>query len=432
MIEEIYKVFEKSRLISTDSRVISPNSIFFALSGENFDGNNYVEAALEAGCIAAVSSDKKFKGRDNVFVVEDTLKTLQQLANYHRRKLNIPILAITGTNGKTTTKELVSTVLAKKIRISYTSGNKNNHIGVPLTLLSMNRTVDMGVVEMGANHPGEIKTLCDIVEPNYGIITNVGKAHLEGFGSIEGVMKTKAELYDYLDAHNGTIFMNADNELLLKMVSNHTNLNIVTYGKGANCYCRGKYSEYAYQTSVTWETASTNGFAKSNLIGTYNFENILAAIAVGNHFQIHPTAIDAAISDYIPKNNRSQMTKTSRNSLILDLYNANPTSMKAAIESYNAIKEDHKSVILGDMLELGAESDSEHKNVLENIKNSGYETAYFVGKNFMKFAGEYKNYQFFATVEDINKYFVTNPEKGKMFLIKGSRGIRLEKVIDCL
>lgn len=432
MIEEIYKIFEKCRLISTDSRVISPNSIFFALSGDNFDGNNFVEAALEAGCVAAVSSDKRFVGMNNVFVVENTLKTLQQLANYHRRKLGIPILAITGTNGKTTTKELVSAVLAKKLRVSYTSGNKNNHIGVPLTLLSMNRTVDMGIVEMGANHPGEIKTLCEIAEPNYGIITNVGKAHLEGFGSIEGVMKTKGELYDYLDAHNGMIFINDDNPLLNKVLAGHDNLKVVRYGKGDNCYCKGRYSEYAYQTTVNWEAEKASGSAKSKLIGMYNFENILAAIAVGNHFEIHSTAIDGAISDYYPKNNRSQMTKTSRNTLILDLYNANPTSMKAAIDSYNAIKDDHKSVILGDMLELGKESDMEHKTVLENIRQSGYETAFFVGKNFMKYASEYTSYQFFATVEDLDKYFVTNPEKSKMFLIKGSRGIHLEKVIDYL
>lgn len=431
MIEEIYKVFERSRLVSTDSRIITPNSVFFALKGDNFDGNQFVDAAFEAGCAAAVVSDTKYRGRENVFVVKDTLETLQQLANYHRRKLNIPILAITGTNGKTTTKELVSAVLAKKFRISYTSGNKNNHIGVPLTLLSMNRTVDMGVVEMGANHPGEIATLCKIAEPNYGIITNVGKAHLEGFGSIEGVMKTKGELYDYLDAHDGTVFINDDNDLLKKVLSGHDKLKVVRYGKGKDCFCRGVYSEYAYQTTVTWETDSVSGFSKSNLIGAYNFENILAAITVGAYFDIHPTAIDGAISDYFPKNNRSQMTKTSRNTLILDLYNANPTSMRAAISSYNSISDDYKSLILGDMLELGKESEAEHKAVLEYIRESGYTNAYFVGKNFGMFANEYP-YMFFDSVDDLNKYFVTNPEKSKMFLVKGSRGMRLEKVVDYL
>lgn len=431
MIEDIYKVFQKCRIISTDSRAVSPSSLFFAIKGDNFDGNQFVDAAFEAGCAAAVVSDNRYKGRENVFVVKDTLKTLQQLANYHRRKLNIPILAITGTNGKTTTKELTSAVLAKKFRISYTSGNKNNHIGVPLTLLSMNRTVDMGVVEMGANHPEEIKTLCEIVEPNYGIITNVGKAHLEGFGSIEGVMKTKAELYDYLDANGGTVFVNDDNERLRTMLAGHDNLKVVKYGKNDKCFCRGVYSEYAYQTTVTWKTDSLSGFSKSNLIGAYNFENILAAITVGAFFDIHPTAIDGAISDYFPKNNRSQMTKTSRNTLILDLYNANPTSMRAAIDSYNSITDDYKSLILGDMLELGKESDAEHKAVLDHVKESGYGYAFFVGKNFAKFKDEY-NFMFFESVEDLCKYFVTNPEKSKVFLVKGSRGIHLEKVIDYL
>ena len=405
--------------------------MFFAIKGDNFDGNQFVDAAFEAGCAAAVVSDNKYRGRENVFVVKDTLKTLQQLANYHRRKLNIPILAITGTNGKTTTKELTSAVLAKKFRISYTSGNKNNHIGVPLTLLSMNRTVDMGVVEMGANHPGEIKTLCEIVEPNYGIITNVGKAHLEGFGSIEGVMKTKAELYDYLNTNGGTVFVNDDNERLRTMLSGHDNLKVIKYGKNNNCFCRGTYSEYAYQTTVTWNTDSVSGFSKSNLIGAYNFENILAAITVGAFFDIHPTAIDGAISDYFPKNNRSQMTKTSRNTLILDLYNANPTSMRAAIDSYNTINDDYKSMILGDMLELGKESEAEHKAVLQYVHDCGYENAYFIGKNFYKYKDDYK-YNFFETVEDLCKYFITNPEKSKIFLVKGSRGIRLEKVIDYL
>jgi len=431
MIEEIYKVFEKCRIVSTDSRAIAPSSLFFAIKGDNFDGNQFVDAAFEAGCAAAVVSDNKYRGRENVFVVKDTLQTLQQLANYHRRKLNIPILAITGTNGKTTTKELVSAVLAKKFRISYTSGNKNNHIGVPLTLLSMNYTIDMGVVEMGANHPGEIKTLCQIVEPNYGIITNVGKAHLEGFGSIEGVMKTKGELYDYLNANDGTVFINDDNEKLGKILSGHDKLKVVRYGKKDTCFCRGTYSEYAYQTTVTWKTDSMSGFSKSNLIGAYNFENILAAITVGAFFEIHPTAIDGAISDYFPRNNRSQMTKTSRNTLILDLYNANPTSMRAAIDSYNSLSDDYKSLILGDMLELGKESEAEHKAVLDYVKESGYSYAFFVGKNFAKFEKDY-NYMFFNTVEDLNKYFVSHPEKSKMFLVKGSRGIHLEKVVDYL
>lgn len=431
MLEKIYEVFKTSKSISIDSRAIAKGSIFFALKGANFDGNDFVEQALEQGCVAAVATDKKFRNNDKVFVVKDTLETLQKLANLHRKTLGIPIIAVTGTNGKTTTKELVATVMAKKFRISYTSDNKNNHIGVPLTLLSMNRTIDIGIVEMGANHPGEIKTLCEIAEPDFGIVTNVGKAHLEGFGSIEGVMKTKGELYDFLNKKGGVVFANNDNERLSSMLEGRNNLKVVKYGTKGDVFCQGEAQKHNFQTNVKWSTDLCSGLAKSNLIGTYNAENILAAVTIGNFFEVPSAAIDGAISDYYPKNNRSQMMRTNRNTLILDLYNANPTSMRASIDSFNSIEDNHKVLILGDMLELGNESKAEHKIVLDYIKSSGYKEAYLVGKNFSAFRNEY-SYMFFESVEELNKHFVKEPEKSCMFLIKGSRGVHLEKTIDYL
>lgn len=427
-IEQIYKIFQTCQYISTDSRSIRPNSIFFALKGDNFDGNRFIEDAIQKGCAAAVSSDPKFSGNDKVFVVKDTLKVLQELANLHRRTLNIPIIAITGTNGKTTTKELLSSVLAQKIRVACTGGNKNNHIGVPLTLLSMNRTVDIGIVEMGANHIGEIKALCEIAEPDYGLITNIGKAHLEGFGSIEGVKKTKGELYDYLKKKNGIIFSNIDNPILNELLNNYSSIG---YGKSDSAFCIGKYSEFGLEAAVEWQVNNEKGLAKSNLIGEYNFENILVAITVGSYFGVPGTAIDNAIACYFPRNNRSQLIKTSRNSLILDFYNANPTSMVAAIENFKNIKDKNKCLILGDMLELGSDALEEHKNLLDYVEQSNFKKVFLVGGIFNKFSTDYE-FNFFKNVEDLAKNFVKHPETSKFFLVKGSRGIKLEKCTDYL
>lgn len=427
-IEQIYSVFKVCRKISTDSRIIQPNSIFFALKGENFDGNKFIEDALDKGSIAAVTSDPTYKNLENVFYVSDTLKALQDLANYHRKQLKIPIIAITGTNGKTTTKELLSSVLAQKLRVAYTGGNKNNHIGVPLTLLAMNHTVDIGIIEMGANHQGEIKTLCEIADPDYGLITNIGKAHLEGFGSIETVKKTKGELYDYLKKKQGVIFSNVDNPILKELLNNYS---AVTYGKSEQSYCRGTYTEFGLEAAVEWEANNEKGLAKSNLIGEYNFENILAAITVGSYFNVPGTAIDNAIACYFPRNNRSQHIKTIRNSLILDFYNANPTSMVAAIDNFDRIVDKNKCLILGDMLELGKDSEDEHKKILDKIENMNFRKIYLVGNEFYKFNNKYE-FVFFKKVEDLAQYFVKKPETGKFFLIKGSRGIKLEKCTDYL
>jgi UDP-N-acetylmuramoyl-tripeptide--D-alanyl-D-alanine ligase len=426
--EKLYQIFKSCRSVNTDSRIIHPDSIFFALKGENFDGNKFVEDAIRNGCRAAVTSDKRLADDEKIFYAPDTLKELQNLANLHRRKLGIPIIAITGTNGKTTTKELVSAVLAKKVRVSYTNGNKNNHIGVPLTLLAMNHTVDLGVVEMGANHLGDIKELCEIAEPDYGLITNIGKAHLEGFGSLEGVKKTKGELYDYLKKKNGVIFSNDDNPILKDILGKYSS---VTYGSSENVYCRGIYSELSLQAAVKWSCGSESGLVKSNLIGAYNYENLLAAITIGSYFNVPGTAIDAAISCYFPRNNRSQLVKTSRNTLILDFYNANPTSMEAAINNFDQINDKNKSLILGDMLELGSDSEIEHKKILDLAEEKNFKKVFLVGSHFWNFRNNYE-FNFFKTVEELAAYIVKHPESGKFFLIKGSRGIRLEKCTDYL
>ena len=427
-IEQIYQLFEKCRSISTDSRSIRANSIFFALKGEKFDGNKFIEEALNKKCIAAVSSDKKYINTKNVFVVPDTLITLQDLANTHRRKLAIPIIAITGTNGKTTTKELLASVLAQKIRVAYTGGNMNNHIGLPLTILAMNHTVDIGIVEMGANHKGEIKTLCDIAEPDYGVITNIGKAHLEGFGSIECITETKGELYEYLKKKNGIIFSNLDNPILQKLLNRYSSIG---YGTAENAFCSGKYFEKGFEAAVEWKVNNEHGIAKSNLIGKYNFENILVAITIGAYFGVPGTAIDNAISCYYPRNNRSQLVKTSRNSMILDFYNANPTSMIAAIDNFINIEFSNKCLILGDMLELGKDSLTEHKAILDYIEKYNFTKVFLVGDFFSTFKSEYE-FNFFPNVKTLATHFIKHPEASKFFLVKGSRGIKLEKCIDYL
>jgi UDP-N-acetylmuramoyl-tripeptide--D-alanyl-D-alanine ligase len=427
-ILKIYEIFKQCKSISTDSRILKENSIFFALKGENFDGNNFVEQALKNGCIAAVSSDKSLKDIPEVIYVEDTLIALQKLANLHRRTLNIPILAITGSNGKTTTKELISTVMAQKYRTASTSGNRNNHIGVPLTLLSMNKTVDFGIVEMGTSSPGEIETLCKIAEPNFGLITNIGKAHLEGLGSFEGVIKEKTALYNFLKSKNGTIFYNADNPILTNSIGNYSG---IPYGNNEDNFCSGEYLEFNLQAAVRWKTSTENGLAKSNLIGKYNFENIMAAITVGNYFGVPGTSIDSSINCYFPRNNRSQLVKTQRNTLIIDCYNANPTSMEAAIMNLYDTNEKNKTLILGDMLELGKESDNEHKKILQLIESLKFRKVYLVGDNFKKSESDFE-FLFFNDVQELNKVLSKHPESGKFILIKGSRGIKLEKCIDYL
>ena len=432
-IKNIYKLFKSSNGITIDSRNIEHNTIFFALKGENFDGNLFAQATLDDGCsYAIVDNENIAKQDDRLILVENVLLTLQKLATYHRQELNIPIIAITGTNGKTTTKEILSVVLSKKFNLQSTKGNFNNHIGVPLTLLSITEKHNFAVVEMGANHKGEIKELCEIARPNYGIITNIGKAHLEGFGSFGGVINTKNELYDYLKNNNGIIFQNGDNEILNTILGEYSSIK---YGKTDDYFCHGEvfannpFLEIMYVSN----TASNDDFVeeiyvKTKLIGAYNFENILAAVCVGRYFDISNNNISRAIENYSPTNNRSQYIKTKNNAIILDAYNANPSSMKEAIENFSLLDEANKILILGDMLELGKYSTEEHTKIIEKVKTLSFEKVYFVGKEFSSILQEntYKN------MNELYSFLKENPLRHKNILVKGSRGIKLEGIVELL
>ena len=411
-----------SLCVSTDTRNLPAGCVFFALHGERFDGNKFALQALEQGASLAVIDDPEvylqaqqssspqgdLQGAANLprlLLVEDTLLALQDLARAWRRELGLPIIGITGTNGKTTTKELLATVLSTKYNLHYTQGNLNNQIGVPLTLLQITRAHEIVIVEMGASHPGDIKELVDIAEPNYGLITNVGRAHLEGFGSFEGVQRTKQELYDYLVAHNGTIFRNADNPYLAEMENQST-----------QCYTTLHNSTQLYTTG-----SMPSG---THLVGEYNAENVSAAICVGEHFGISPETALEAIRQYIPTNNRSQSMQTASNQLIVDAYNANPTSMLAAI---NAFKGD--TYILGAMRELGEYAHLEHQNIVNMLAERKADTVFLVGEEYLQTTAPYP---VFENVEQLHKYLEDNPIKGKHILLKGSRSTRMEKLLDVL
>ena len=425
--EEIYQVFKQFPNISTDSRKIEKGCIFFALKGDNFNGNKYAEAALEKGAVCAIIDEPEFSVPAKTILVENVLQELKDLANLHRKKLGIPILAITGTNGKTTTKELISAILSQKFKVSFTEGNLNNHIGVPLTLLKMNTDTEIGVVEMGANHPGEIAELCILAEPNYGIITNIGKAHLEGFGSFEGVIKTKSELYKYIKSKNGTIFYNHDNPVLAELASEIENK--ISYGT-VNANFTGELLSSPPFVHLKANFKKGVLYLNTNLTGDYNFENVLAAACIGNYFEVDPIVIQLALKKYNPQNNRSQLINKNGIKIIMDAYNANPTSMQASITSFMSIASSNKYLILGDMLELGEYSKPEHKAILELLKNYPGTTIYVVGKNFNEIAGKY-NCRPFLNVELLCTFLQQNPITTGDILIKGSRGIQLEKVLTC-
>jgi UDP-N-acetylmuramoyl-tripeptide--D-alanyl-D-alanine ligase len=425
--EEIYQVYKQYPIISTDSRKIEQNCIFFALKGENFNGNKYAESALEKGAAIAVIDEVEYSSTKNTFLVNDVLQTLKDLANMHRKKLRIPILAITGSNGKTTTKELTSNVLAQKFKVCFTEGNLNNHIGVPLTLLRMNSDTQFGVVEMGANHQGEIAELCKIAEPDFGIITNIGKAHLEGFGSFEGVIKTKSELYDYINKNNGTIFYNSDNEILTKLTSEIQNK--ISFGK-TNASFTGELLSSPPFVHVKANFKKGVLYLNTNLTGDYNFENVLAAACIGNYFEVDPLEIQKALKNYYPQNNRSQLITKNNLKIIMDAYNANPTSMQASIKSFMSNISNQSILILGDMLELGDYSSEEHKAVLELMKTYPSAKVFTVGQNFKEIAPEF-NCQSFLNVEDLCEFLNHSPIITGDILIKGSRGIKLEKVLTC-
>jgi UDP-N-acetylmuramoyl-tripeptide--D-alanyl-D-alanine ligase len=397
--------------VSTDTRNLPAGCVFFALHGEHFDGNKFAKQALEQGATLAVIDNPEYALPEGTLLVKDTLRALQDLARAWRRELGLPIIAITGTNGKTTTKELLAAVLATKHNIHYTQGNLNNQIGVPLTLLQITRAHKVAIVEMGASHPGDIKELAEIAEPNFGLITNVGRAHLEGFGSFEGVQRTKQELYNYLLKHYGTIFRNADNPYLLRMHQNAIDTHYRFKVKAEQLY-----KDFVYTTGTL-----PSG---THLVGEYNAENVSAAICVGACFDVSREEALEAIRQYVPTNNRSQAMQTANNQLIVDAYNANPTSMQAAI---NAFKGD--TYILGAMRELGEYSHLEHQNIVNMLAERKAETVFLVGEEYLQTTSPYP---VFETVEQLHEYLVANPLKGKSILLKGSRSTKMENLLDIL
>lgn len=424
-IKELYKLFKESTGVSTDSRKVTKDSIFFALKGENFNGNQFATQALKDGALYAVVDEEVEGPKERIVRVNDVLQTLQELAAFHRRQFDIPVIGITGSNGKTTTKELIAAVLGSALNVHFTKGNFNNHIGVPLTLLSMPEGTEIAVVEMGANHIGEIAALCEIARPEYGIITNIGKAHLEGFGSFEGVLRAKSELYDYVLQHGETVFINSQDEVLSNM-SKRFKAPIMYPAPGDFFTC----SFVDASPFVVFETGGKNH--TTQLIGRYNYNNIAGALAIGKYFKVPMEKAIEAVCKYIPSNNRSQVKETERNTLILDAYNANPGSMKASVENFSGMKADRKIVILGDMLELGPGSSAEHATIGQLVYDQGFNAVFFCGKEMRSAAQKCIGSMYFEKKEELADYLKANPINNSTVLIKASRGIGLETLVELL
>lgn len=432
-IAHLYSIFLSCSEIITDSRSCKKNALFIALRGESFNGNAYAAIALSNGCAYALVDDKKYYNADDdrYLWTDDCLKTLQQLANYHRKQLNLPVLGITGTNGKTTTKELIAKVLASHYSVHYTQGNLNNHIGVPLTLLQLKPQHEFAIIEMGANHKGEIKELAEIAEPNYGLITNIGKAHIEGFGSIEGVKRTKEELYIFLSQQkNSLIFRFADDDNL-KELSKNKDFNQITYGIEKEGDITGRVISLTPFLHFEWKRKDDSDYHQvdTQLIGSYNLPNFLAAVSIGLYFKIPSQDINQALSNYTPQNNRSQLKKTEKNTLIIDAYNANPTSMQASLKNFMELPQPHKIVILGAMGELGSISQEEHSKILNLVEKAHFEEVFLVGQNFKSLESKYPSY---LTTEELIQHLQKHPLQNKTILIKGSRSVHLEKVLPIL
>jgi UDP-N-acetylmuramoyl-tripeptide--D-alanyl-D-alanine ligase len=430
-LQQLYSLFLLHPAVSTDSRNCPQGCIFFALRGDSFDGNNYIADALDRGAAIAVGDRPDLKSSDRVVKVENSLETLQQLAALHRRTLGLPVIAITGTNGKTTTKELTAAVLSARFCTHRTQGNFNNHIGAPLTLLQLTRQHEMAVVEIGANHPGEIATLCQIVQPDYGLITNIGRAHLEGFGSFEGVVRTKTELYDYIEKYGKNVFANADNPILSPFLQK---LNAITYGKAAENFVSGKIISSSPFLNVEWKRKSENEtfHIATKLVGDYNCENVFAAICIASFFGVAPDAVSRAISNYIPTNNRSQAVRTSRNSLIVDAYNANPDSMRAALDNFFASVETGNALILGEMRELGDYSRDAHQELVDRIRQAKPDFVALCGNAFASCQNIPSEWHLFTTTELLTDFLQREPLNDCTILIKGSHANRLETVVPFL
>jgi UDP-N-acetylmuramoyl-tripeptide--D-alanyl-D-alanine ligase len=423
-ISKIYALFNKYKSVSIDTRSIKPNDIFFAIKGPNFDGNNFALQAIKTGASYVISDNPSIsKKSEKIIYVENSIKALQKLANYHRRKLNTKIIAITGSNGKTTSKELILNVLKTKYKTTATKGNLNNHLGVPLSLLEINENTEFGIIEMGANHLNEIAQLCKIAEPSFGYITNFGNAHLEGFGSIEGVIKGKSELYNFLKNNKSLIFYNSENIIQTSLINNYK--NTYTFGINSKSKCIINKSKSENTLNVSYQ----NKIIKSTIYGDYNFENICIAIAIGEYFEVDFKNIKKGIESYIPKNNRSQISLKNNNTIILDAYNANPTSMSLALESFKKTNYKNKMIILGDMFELGKDSNYYHQEITNSLEKINDSTIYIVGEYFCNTKHSDRIRSFSSSKELINNLSKTNVSNYSI-LIKGSRGMQLEKIIE--
>ncbi|MDD2475653.1 MAG: UDP-N-acetylmuramoyl-tripeptide--D-alanyl-D-alanine ligase [Dysgonamonadaceae bacterium] len=429
LIPELYTIYKQHPVITTDSRVCPDGAIFFALKGPTFNGNNFAEEAVKKGCSYAVVDEwNEHKARpEYIILVDDVLTVLQKLANHHRKQLKTPLIAITGTNGKTTTKELVAAVLSKEFKVLYTQGNFNNHIGVPLTLLSMTKEHEIAVIEMGASHRGDIKELCEIAAPNFGLITNIGVAHIEGFGSVENIVKTKTELFDYLEQNNGKAFVNRS---LKDALSLPHKMDMNEYGvDNPSLFVSGSIvSNYPY-LEFDWQFFEHRHHVKTHLVGDYNMDNALAAITIGVFFGINAEFINDALEAYTPKNSRSQFEKTEKNTLIIDAYNANPTSMKAAVNNFVEYPLSPKALIIGEMKELGGVTETEHQQLLDLIKAHSFNHVFLVGKSFENLDTDFPIYE---NVGDLIQKLISDPLSDFCILIKGSNGVQLDKVVTYL
>tara|TARA_R110000737_G_C14624079_1_gene494240 strand:+ start:5396 stop:6679 length:1284 start_codon:yes stop_codon:yes gene_type:complete len=427
-MEKMYSLFKQSSGVCTDTRKIEKNCLFISLKGENFNGNTFADEAIKQGALYAIVDEKKYLTNDNIFLVDDCLKFLQDLALYHRRQFTIPIIGITGSNGKTTSKELIAAVLIEKYKVHFTQGNLNNHIGVPLTLLGLNPEHEIAIIEMGANKFKDIEELCAIAEPTVGIITNIGKAHLEGFINFEGVLKTKRELYESIQKIDGQLVYNADDQILVnELPSNTTN---IAYGQNsASAKVTGNIVNQTPFIEFKWSSDNYHSpTLKTNLVGEYNFYNFLAALTFGIIFKVEPEKINHALENYLPSNNRSQVNKTDKNTIIVDCYNANPTSMSSAIKSFAQIDHPKKIAILGDMRELGNDEKVEHEKIIDQLKMDNIETL-FVGSVFQTLTNGENS---FKEVEELKTQLTNSPIEDSLILLKGSRGIQLEKLLDIL
>lgn len=423
-IQEIHKLFLQCKSVSIDTRKIEKDSMFFAIKGENFDANTFAKQALDLGALFVVIDNESYFIDERTILVDNSLETLQGLAKFHRNYLQLPIVALTGSNGKTTTKELINVVLSKKFKTKATVGNLNNHIGVPLTLLSFTKETEMGIVEMGANHKKEIEFLCEIAQPDYGYITNFGKAHLEGFGGVEGVIEGKSEMYKYLAANDKLVFVNLEDPIQIEK------------SKGIKSFTFGVNKEAA---DLKIKDIQANPFVvveyddfkvESHLIGLYNANNINAAVAIGKFFNVEDAAVKQAIENYIPENNRSQLLKKGSNQIILDAYNANPSSMAVAITNFLQLENQNKIMILGDMFELGNESEQEHKIIIDSLLNQNKSVCYLIGKHFYENKALSENIHFFESFDAFAAYLKTIQFNDNTILIKGSRGMALERTLE--